>query len=94
MNASMCPKCGGGAYLAEEELIKILEGTNPLKVLLRAHFVCRACAEKFNRIIYDDLANRKHNPQAAAPFQVYQPPAQTASAPAQQDSVAESLRFF
>jgi hypothetical protein len=54
-----CPKCSGGSYLAEEELVKVLENTEPVKVITKAVFVCRACSERFSRLIVDTLDARK-----------------------------------
>jgi phage terminase large subunit GpA-like protein len=53
-----CPKCGGGTYLAEEELVKVLENTDPVKIIAKATFVCRACSERFSRLICDTLEAR------------------------------------
>jgi len=54
-----CPKCGGGTYLVDEELLKVLENTDPIKLILRAIYLCRSCGEKFSRVVYDDLTARK-----------------------------------
>ncbi len=62
-----CPKCGGGAYLLEEELVKILENTEPIKILLKAVYQCRACSEKFSRLVYDNLEARKKQESTEAP---------------------------
>jgi hypothetical protein len=98
-----CPKCGGGAYLADEELIKVLENTDPMKIMFRAIFTCRACAEKFSRIFYDDLGSRKKPPEVR-PFpyqsqqygqqfgQQYEPVRATRTD--EDDSAAEGLKFF
>ena len=92
-----CPKCGGGAYLSDEELIKVLENTDPIKIMFRAIFSCRACAEKFSRIFYDDLGARK-KPQEVRPYpyqgqgQQYEPVRPTGAK--SEDEAAEGLRFF
>jgi len=54
-----CPKCGGGAFLADEDLVKVMESTQPLKLLIKQTFTCRACSERFSRIVWDDFDNRK-----------------------------------
>jgi len=54
-----CPKCGGGAFLADEELVKVMEGTKPLKLLIKQIFTCRACSERFSRIVWDNFDSRK-----------------------------------
>jgi Zn-finger nucleic acid-binding protein len=86
MDAIMCPKCGGGAFLSEEELIKILENTKPLTAVIRAVYQCRACAEKFSRLIHDALEGRKPTNSSA-------PVNYSAQSP-DEDSAAEGLKFF
>ncbi len=54
-----CPKCQGGTYLADEDLVKVLENSTPMKLLIKQTFVCRACAERTSRIISDDMDARK-----------------------------------
>ena len=54
-----CPKCQGGAYLADEDLVKVVESSTPMKLLIKQTFVCRACADRFSRIISDDADSRK-----------------------------------
>ena len=74
-----CPKCGGGAFLSEEDLIKILENTEPIKIVIKAVYQCRACAEKFSRLVHDTLdARKKDNSSPATGL----------------DEAAEGLKFF
>jgi hypothetical protein len=54
-----CPKCQGGAYLADEDLVKVIETSTPMKLLIKQTFACRACAERFSRIVWDDFDSRK-----------------------------------
>jgi hypothetical protein len=54
-----CPKCNGGSYVAEEEAIKVLESTTPIKVIMRVTYVCRSCNERFSRIFCEDVETRK-----------------------------------
>ncbi|MBU0899106.1 MAG: hypothetical protein KKB03_01080 [Nanoarchaeota archaeon] len=61
-----CPKCGGGAFLSEEELVKILEGTEPLRMIAKAKYQCRACSESFSRLICDTLEGRHKPPERPA----------------------------
>ena len=61
----MCPKCGGGAFLADEDLIKITENTEPVKVMIKQTFTCRACGERFSRIVWDDMEARKKGGEAS-----------------------------
>ncbi len=98
-----CPKCGGGAFLAEEELVQVLENTEPVKILIRAKYQCRACSETFSRIVYDDMNARK---KVDEPRPMQQYPSQPQQQYAQQsydkpsivrtseDDAAESLKFF
>lgn len=98
-----CPKCGGGSYLADEELIKVLENTDPMKIMFKAIFSCRACSEKFSRIFYDDLGSRKKPPEIRPfPYQGQQPqqsqqqyePVRPVDSGVSEDEAAEGLRFF
>ena len=97
-----CPKCGGGSYLADEELIKVLENTDPMKIMFKAIFSCRACSEKFSRIFYDDLGSRKKPPEVRPyPYQGQQSqqpqqyePVRPASADQEESDPAEGLKFF
>jgi len=77
-----CPKCGGGAYLAEEEFVKILENTDPLKVIAKAIYQCRACSERFTRLNFQDIEARKKEESA---------PTQEAGV---SEEAEEGLRFF
>ncbi len=54
-----CPKCQGGSYLADEDVSKILENTTPMKILIKQTFVCRACGDRFSRIVVDDVDGLK-----------------------------------
>jgi len=94
-----CPKCGGGAYLVEEDLIQVLENAEPVKLMIKATYQCRACSERFTRIIYDDIDARKKQPETGAASPPYQSPNQQYSHPNivntnDEDSAAESLKFF
>jgi hypothetical protein len=60
-----CPKCGGGAFLSDEELIKTMENVKPLKMIVKQTYVCRACAERFSRIVCDSLDGRKKAAESA-----------------------------
>lgn len=67
-----CPKCQGGSYLAEEELVKVLEGSKPLLAVMKATFVCRSCSERFTRLVTDNLEKRKLEIRPAPPQYTYQ----------------------
>ncbi len=54
-----CPKCDGGSYVSDEEAIKILEATTPIKIIMRVTYVCRSCNERFSRIFCEDVETRK-----------------------------------
>lgn len=96
-----CPKCGGGTYLIDEELIKVLDNTDPMKIMFKAIFTCRACSERFSRIYYDDLGARKKPPEVrqypyqGQPNQQYEQvrPVDTTE-PKSEDEAAEGLKFF
>jgi hypothetical protein len=87
-----CPKCGGGSFLAEEDLIQVLGNAEPMKLLLKAIFQCRSCNERFVRIVYDDLAARKKPPEQTIGYQ--QPSQPSVQQPSQGNEPAEGLRFF
>lgn len=99
-----CPKCAGGAYLAEEDLIQVLENSEPVKLMIKATYQCRACSERFTRIIYDDINARKKQPDAMgvpSPYnQQQQYSQQSYNQPTivrttdEEDEAAESLKFF
>ena len=98
-----CPKCGGGAYLADEELVQVLGNTDPVKILIKAKYQCRACSETFSRIVYDDMNARKKvdepRPLAPYPVQNQQYAQQSYNQPSivrtsDEDEAAESLKFF
>ena len=86
-----CPKCGGGCLLSEEELIKVLEerAREAVRAVVRATYICRACAEKFSRLFVDDLSKRQRPPESrpASSLTMSQTP------PTSNDP-ADSLRFF
>jgi hypothetical protein len=57
-----CPKCQGGSYLADEEAVKVIETASPAVIIIRQTFICRACADRFSRIVTDDAASRRALP--------------------------------
>jgi hypothetical protein len=102
-----CPKCSGGAYLVEEDLIQVLENTEPVKLMIKATYTCRACSERFTRVIYDDIDARKKQPDGMAPPSPYQTQPQQQSyqqesysqssvvrTDDEEDDAAENLKFF
>jgi hypothetical protein len=50
-----CPKCDGGAYVSEEEVINVVENAVPAKVILKVTYICKSCSERFTRIYLEDL---------------------------------------
>lgn len=66
-----CPKCNGGTYLSEEEVVKVIENVTPVKIMVRGTYVCRACNERFTRVFSEDL-EAKRRPDMVPGFQ--QPP--------------------
>jgi hypothetical protein len=83
-----CPKCQGGAYLLDEELVKVLENTKPLKIIAKATYQCRSCAEKFSRLVYENLEERKRPPEVRMQPAAYLPPRQ------EPEEAAEGLQFL
>jgi len=53
-----CPKCNGGSFVSEEELVQVMEG-EPARLLLRATYSCRACNERYTRLVWDDLGHHR-----------------------------------
>lgn len=90
-----CPKCGGGTYIVEEELVKILEGTKPLQAVIKIAYACRACAERFSRIIHENLEEKKRDLSGVSPqaTQYQGAPVSTSSAAPREENT-EGLRFF
>jgi len=84
-----CPKCQGGTFLSEEELVQVLENADPVKVLVKATYQCMSCSERFTRLVCDDLAARRR--PAETPGQYAQRPA---AQPAPARDPAEGLKFF
>jgi hypothetical protein len=67
-----CPKCNGEAYLVDEELIKVIENTDPMKVVAKAIYQCRACGERFSRLVIENIDARKaQQQQQSRPESVY-----------------------
>jgi hypothetical protein len=62
-----CPKCNGGSYVSDEEAIKILETTSPIKIIMRVTYVCRSCNERFSRIFSEDVETRKRPQEWPSP---------------------------
>lgn len=87
MTTIICPKCAGEAYLAEEELVQILENTDPLKAIIKAHFTCKACASSFTRLVTESLDAKKRESLASGASAVR-------SSGVSADEAAEGLRFF
>lgn len=99
-----CPKCNGGSFLSEEELVKVIEGTDPQRIVIKAVHTCMACQERFSRLVWDELGpHRKHlqpgqaqypgQPvqQAPNPYQ-YQQPQQAQQR--QEEPMVDGLKFF
>lgn len=54
-----CPKCAGGTYLCDEELVQVIENSDPMKIIIKATYICKACAEKFSRLVCENLEAKK-----------------------------------
>lgn len=96
-----CPKCNGGAYVAEEEAIKVLENTNPIKMIMKVTYVCRSCNEKFSRVFCEDVEVRRrpqemHQPAPGMPSSEYavRPGTSTTGTRSETHENADRLRFL
>jgi hypothetical protein len=58
-----CPKCNGGTFIVEEDVIKVLETTTPIKLVLKTTYMCRSCNEKFSRVGVEDIEAKRQQPQ-------------------------------
>jgi len=83
-----CPKCQGGAYLADEELVKIIEGSKPEKAILKATFVCRSCGERFSRLVTDSLEKRRLQIKPLPPME------EVREESTADDEIPEGMRIF
>lgn len=54
-----CPKCGGEAYLSQEEMAGMVENVEPPKVAIKQVFKCKACGEAFSRLVFENLDSKK-----------------------------------
>ncbi len=83
-----CPKCGGEAYLVEEEFVKVLENMDPPKIVAKAVYQCKSCGDRFSRLVYEDLSTKRkeeHHPAL--------PPGSTGPEPGSMDP-RDRLKFF
>jgi phage terminase large subunit GpA-like protein len=60
-----CPKCGGEAYLVDEELVQVLENVEPPKIIAKAIYQCRSCGERFTRLVSESLDAKKKVPESS-----------------------------
>jgi transposase-like protein len=68
-----CPKCGSEAYLSEEEFAGNVESADPPKVAIKQVFKCKACGEKFSRIVFENLdIKKKENPAAKKMDEIFE----------------------
>ncbi len=99
-----CPKCSGGTFLSDEELVKVMEGPEPHRILIKAMHTCMSCQERFSRLVWDELGpHRRHAPQGQAPYQQPQQPSQPnpyqqyqqpQQQQRQEEPVVDGLKFF
>ena len=54
-----CPKCGGEAFLSDEEFVGVVENITPVKIIIKEIYVCKSCAERFSRINVMDIDAKK-----------------------------------
>lgn len=92
-----CPKCGGGSFLVDEELVQVLENTDPVKILIKSIYQCRACSDRFSRLVSDSLDARKKQAEAPAPAGV-QAQSSASSGEASRSTaysdIPEGVKFF
>ncbi|MCD6495915.1 MAG: hypothetical protein J7K54_01455 [Candidatus Aenigmarchaeota archaeon] len=90
-----CPKCQGGAYLSEEDVVTVIEKTDPIRLLIKQTFVCRACSERFSRIVADDIESRKNSGSISDTVQTVSLTGQQPSAPHQpSEHAASGIQFL
>lgn len=95
-----CPKCNGEAYLVDEELVKIIENTDPMKVVAKAVYQCRACGERFSRLVIENIDAKRVQAQQSRQQGIYSgetfgAPSPSARAPANPEGESiDNLRFF
>jgi hypothetical protein len=96
-----CPKCNGEAYLVEEDFVKVIENTEPMKVVAKAVYQCRSCGERFSRLVIENIDAKKAQPsQPARPQGIYsgqtygipEPTKQNTDSP--EGDVIDQLKFF
>jgi len=54
-----CPRCGGQAYISDEDVVKIVESTDPVKIVIKVTYVCKSCSERFSKIVVENLERKK-----------------------------------
>ena len=90
-----CPRCGGGAYLAEEEFVRVLENTEPMRVIAKAVYQCRACSEKFSRLVCELLeAKKKMEDVPASAIANNTANSATSTPTTQKDTPLDGIKFF
>ena len=100
-----CPKCNGGTFLPDEELVKHIETGEPQRIILRATHTCMSCQEKFSRLVWDELGPHRRHVPMGQPQYPQQPQAQqqapnpynypqTQQPQKQDEPVVDGLKFF
>ena len=54
-----CPRCGGQAYISDEDVVKIVESTDPVKIVIKVTYICKSCSERFSKIVVENLEKKK-----------------------------------
>jgi transposase-like protein len=62
-----CPKCGGEAFLSQEEMAGTLDNVEPVKVAIKQIFKCKSCGETFSRIVFENLDVKKKTSAKSLP---------------------------
>jgi hypothetical protein len=89
-----CPKCSGGAFLADEDLVKVMDNVQPMKLLIKQTFVCRACTERFSRIVWDDFESRRKGDEAPGGVETVSLAGNDQGAPSSPDQAAAGIQFL
>jgi hypothetical protein len=90
-----CPKCNGETYASDEEAVKVLENTTPIKIIIRVTYICRSCGERFTRIVSEDVEARRKEQEPAPGFPTHEyavRPGMSTTGVTQEP--AEKLRFL
>ena len=95
-----CPKCGGEAYLVDEEFVRVIENVEPMKVVAKDIYQCRSCNERFSRLMVENLdakkaqAGQQVRQQGVYSGQTYGPASSPLPSSGSAGEEIDPLRFF